>query len=348
MVTMNDIAARAGVSQTTVSFVLSGRENGVKISEETRRRVLSVAQELGYQRNELARAMVTGKSRVIGLLNYDTDQQEHIWAMLGGALDEAALHGYATKIVHLPFEGSREDVLEVIRSCRAWRLDALVSVALWPRELEVLTNEIDSTRCPVAYIENAPDDENAIRVCGDDESGMRAGLEHLVSLGHRRIAFLSGPPDHPVATARVQSFKTLMREMKLPLNAQSIAYSSWGEVKPMEQASIALLNSSRPPTAIFCAGDALAMIAMRVARECGRNVPADLSVLGFGNFLMAKFADPPLSSIRQPFSAMGQVAVKHILSLLEPNSETHLAAVVDTRQSLKSTLVSRQSTGPAA
>jgi LacI family transcriptional regulator len=348
MVTMNDIAARAGVSQTTVSFVLSGRENGVKLSEETRQRVLSVAQEMGYQRNELARAMVTGKSRVIGLLNYDTDQQEHIWAMLGGALDEAALHGYATKIVHLPFDGSREEVLEVIRSCRAWRLDALVSVALWPRELELLANEIDTAQCPVAYIENGPDDKDSIRICGNDESGMRAGLEHLVSLGHRRIAFLSGPQEHPVATTRVESFRAIAREMKLPLSAHSTAYSDWAHIGKIEQAANALLNVPKPPTAIFCIGDAQAMIVMRVARQLGKNVPGDLSVVGYGNFLMSKFADPPLTTIRQPFSAMGQIAIKSILSIIEPKSEAKLPTVDDTNEALKSHLVLRQSTGPAA
>lgn len=360
MVTMNDIAARAGVSQTTVSFVLSGRENGIKLTEETRQRVLSVAQEMGYRRNELARAMVTGKSRVIGLLTYDGhNQQEHTWNMLGGALDEAALHGYATKIVHLPFDGSRAAKLEIIRSCRSWRLDALVSITLWPDDVELLVNEIDAGQCPIAYVENAPPDENAIRICSDDKSGMRTGLEHLTSLGHRRIAFLSGPHDHPIALARVQIFQTMAREMKLTVSVRSTAYSSWNNVGLIEQAAHALLDQSKPPSAIFCAGDGLAMVVMRMVRQLGRSVPADLSVVGFGNFMMARFADPPLTSIKQPFSVMGRVAVKRLLSLIEPKSgdgsqvigspvigsPTFAAA---SPGALGASLVVRQSTGPAA
>ena len=350
MVTMNDIAARAGVSQTTVSFVLSGRDNGIKLTEETRQRVLSVAQEMGYRRNELARAMVTGKSRVIGLLTYDGhNQQEHVWNILGGALDEAALHGYATKIVHLPFEGTREEKLEIIRSCRAWRLDALVSITLWPSELELLVQEIDSTRCPIVYVENAPSDENAIRICSDDEGGMRAGLEHLTALGHRRIAFLSGPDDHPIAIARVQMFQTMAREMKLSVSAHSTAYSSWGDVGLMEQGAQALLNVPKPPSAIFCAGDAIAMIVMRVARQLGKSVPTDLSVIGFANFLMARYADPSLTSIRQPFNTMGSMAIKRLLSLIEPKSVDEPPMIAaSTQDALDASLVVRQSTGPAA
>lgn len=340
--TIWDVARAAGVTDATVSNVLNGKG---RTSETTRQRVLEAAANLGYRRDEVARAMVVGHNRVIGLLTYN-GTPENIANIIGGALDEAATDGYATKILHLPFHGKREDTLEMLQRCRSWRLAGLVAINLKPECLALLHEEMEKSPCPIAHVECAPEGKDAICVYSDDEGAIREALEYVVALGHRQIAYLSGVEGNKIAIKRIEIFRRLAGEMGLPIAAQSTHFSDWGNSEIISQAVLNLLHVPQRPTALLCAGDALAMVALRVARQQGLVVPDDLSVIGFGNFDLVKFSDPALTTISQPFNKMGSVAVKRILSLLSekstlPETNNSSCDILSTR------LIIRESTGPA-
>ncbi|MBC8139375.1 MAG: LacI family DNA-binding transcriptional regulator, partial [Fibrella sp.] len=160
MVTMGDVAARAGVSQATVSFVLGGRADRQKISRETRDRVMKAAGELAYQRNQLARAMVTGKSRIIGVL---TTQQsvDNIVRILTGAMEVASENDYLLKVVHLSYSGVDE---ATIARCLEWRLAGAIVVGFSEETHCRLNDALRENSIPVALVDNVPPLDWGIRI----------------------------------------------------------------------------------------------------------------------------------------------------------------------------------------
>ncbi len=152
MVTMGDVAARAGVSQATVSFVLGGTSDKLKISPQTRERVLEVARELGYQRNQFARAMVTGKSRIIGVLTAP-HSGENIINILTGAMEATSQNDYLHKVLHLSYDGVDD---ATIARCLAWRLAGALIVGLSEEAHSRLNVAFYENKIPVALIDNVP------------------------------------------------------------------------------------------------------------------------------------------------------------------------------------------------
>jgi LacI family transcriptional regulator len=219
-VTIKEIAGVAGCSPRAAAAVLSPGGGTVRVGGETQRRVLEIAREMGYRRNELARAMVSGKSNVIGLLT-SVGGSETVMRIIEGALDEAAARGYITKILRLPYYATLEQVREGVELCTAWQLDGVVAVGLREDVLACLSREIESNRRPVAYIESFPQGSPEIRVGSDDAGGVRLGLEHLAALGHRSIAFLGGAPESSISQGRAHLFAQTCHALGLPVTAAS-------------------------------------------------------------------------------------------------------------------------------
>jgi LacI family transcriptional regulator len=295
IVTMHDIAARAEVSQTTVSFVLNGRTDRASISPETCERVLTAARDLGYQRNQLARAMVTGKSRILSVLTAP-QHGENMARILAGAHEAANQNDYLLKVQYLAgamilgLEESMQDALYAKLS--AWGI-ALVTV--------------DNARC---Y-------EHSLHVSSDNDRGIRQVLQHLIELGHERIAFLGGRPNL-ISLEREQSFRMILTEAGLPVCDPWIRHSSWSNPAVIEEAAVGILTAIEGrPTAVVCASDTAAMVVLRVARARGLRLPADLSVTGFTNSTLSAVADPPLTTVEQPFHAMGHTAATHLVQMAE-------------------------------
>ncbi|HEX8236954.1 MAG TPA: LacI family DNA-binding transcriptional regulator [Abditibacteriaceae bacterium] len=311
--TLKEIAAAAGCSPRAAAAVLNPSNGTVRVGKATHQRVLDIAQELGYRRNEFARAMSIGQSHVIGLLTSESSS-ETISRIMGGALDEAVAQGYVTKILRLPYDAAPEQVSEGVQLCSTWRLDGVVALGLRQDVLACFTREIKHSPRPVAYIESFPENENAICVSSDDVAGIRAALSHLVSLGHERIALLSGDVDSSVSQLRARIFLATLHEMGLPADPQYVVLSNWGDVEIIERAAEQLLDLKPRPTAVLCAADAIAMVTLRLARRRGLALPSQLSVIGYGDSHFAVYADPALTTIAQPFHDMGRIAVQRLLA----------------------------------
>lgn len=309
MVTMTDIARKAGVSRATVSLVLNGKDAAVGIAEETRRRVRAAAEELGYRPNQVARAMVTGRNQVLVFL-VPTPSAEVASRILEGVLREAEEVGYFVKV--LPFSGPVSH--RVIERCVELRPTGVVALYLYGEALNYLYNELTRYRIPAVIVDSSPQMDRGIRVFSDDQDGMRQVLTHLTELGHRRIAFIGGTEASGAAQLRETAYKELLAEWDLP---QPEGYLQRGRfnIEATEQAARTLLAHPERPTAIACVDDRTAMIVERVAWGSGVRVPEELSVTGFADLVMAEYSHPALTTVVQPFEAMGRSAVRHLLSV---------------------------------
>lgn len=339
-VTLKAIAEAVGCSPMVVSVVLNPNGSTVRVSESTRERVLMTAANLGYRRNELARAVATGKTRVIGLLapTFESEMQIQI---LMGAQEIASEHGYLIKLLRIPREA--EKVRDVIAQCASQMLSGVIGISISDTARELLEKEARAHEIPVALLVEAPEQDWAWRISSYDESGIREAVDHLLARGHRHFALLSGPPDSPMANQRQATFRRVFAEKGINLPEEATAEGDWWYPEINQPLIARLLQAIPRPTALLCASDWGAMAGLREARALGFHIPKDLSVIGFGDHKFAHFADPALSSIHQPFFEMGCLAMNTVMGAVtgSPTAETPRSVELPTH------LLTRNSTGPA-
>jgi LacI family transcriptional regulator len=352
VVTQKQIAERLGISRQLVGFALNG---GGTVSARMRRQIQDAAREMGYRPNEIARTMATGRSRVLGFL-VPNPELENVARMLTGALEEAEATDYFVKVLRLR---SETDMREVIERCAALRL-AGVMVGLLPHDrLNRLFAEFDRFGIPVALMDCGHTLPLVPCILSNDLQGCRAALDHLISLGHRRIGFLAGPRGEGSADMREQGYRETMAARGLPVREEDIARGHWGRAPQTDDAALALLNRPAPerPTAVFCVDDKSALVALRIARSLLLFVPGDVSIVGFANLTMAEYSDPPLTTVAQPFSEMGRVAVRRLLTTVaardadetdsgESEEEKENRGIEPSRELLPTRLIVRGSTAP--
>lgn len=337
MITITDIAARAGVSRATVSYVLNARSTQVRISPDTQRRVQEAALELGYQRNELARAVTTGQSRMLGFWVMQS-QHEPVARVLAGAMKEADDNDYFIKM--LGFDNSALDA-QVIERCVAWRVSGIIAIHAPHEALENLYPQLRSTHIPLVLVDSQAERAGSVHIASDQAQGVRSVLAHLVELGHKRIAYIAGreDPGWMISHQRVAAYRAAMREFGLDRHVQ-VLYGNW-DADDTEAATRQLLKmpASRRPTAIACWSDYTAMAVMRAASRMGVRVPDDLSVAGFDDLAVASLLNPPLTTVAQSFEEMGRRAVRRLLGGEEMKGAPD-------EEALATHLVIRESTAP--
>lgn len=330
MITISDIAAKSGVSRATVSYVLNGRDSSVRISDNTRQRVMETAAELGYRRNELARAMTTGKNRMLGFWVMQSNR-EPVVRVLSGAMKEADENGYFIKM--LGFDNGTLDE-RTLERCVEWRLSGIIAIHAPCAAMRELYPQIVKTAIPFVMVDSQQPPIGCLNVAADNEGGMNAVIEHLVSLNHRHIAFLGGRSEREdsISGARERAYRAKMEACGLAACCD-VEYGDWQadfsdwENGVTAQAVRRLLDKNSRPTAIACASDHMAMIVVRLASQQGLKVPDDLSVTGFDDVTVATLYNPPLTTVAQPFEEIGRVAVRHLLQTqngAEPQLPAHL------------------------
>jgi len=344
MITITDVAAKAGVSRATVSYVLNGRDSSVRISDLTRQRVMETATELGYRRNELARAMITGKNRMLGFWVMQSNR-EPVVRVLSGAMKEADENGYFIKMLGLD-NGSLDD--STLARCVEWRLSGIIAIHAPTATMQQLYPKIVDTGIPFVTVDSQESNAGCLNISADNAGGMEAAVQHLLDLGHSRIAFLGGQheADDTISGARERSYRGTMRRAGFEDKVQ-VEHGDWvAEFTDWQQDATAnaarrLLDCPARPTAIVCASDHMAMIVVRLASERGLAVPRDLSVTGFDDVTVATLYNPPLTTVAQPFESVGRAAVRYLLRD-EAGSEAYDPQILPAR------LVVRGSTGPPA
>jgi DNA-binding LacI/PurR family transcriptional regulator len=337
MKTMRDVAVRANVSATTVSVVLNGRQplNG-GISEETRQRVFEAAKELGYRRNAVVQAVISGNTRTLGFLARGVEQ-EFMARVTAGVLDETEAAGYSLQTLRLPDHNLSRSVVD---KCLEMRLAGIITVDLDQEALDHLLGEMRPLNVPVAFLDTSYNRDWGIHVATDDAMGCRQVLRHLTELGHRRIGFIGGEPGRGMAEVREKEYRSAMAEFGLDIPEGYVQCGHW-HLLESQRAATEMLGLANRPTAIFCANDGMALGVQRAGRRLGLEMPRDLSVVGFSDSTAASLGDPFLTTVSQPVAEMGRIAARLVVARLTQPETTSAQEVL-----LPTQLVVRESTAP--
>jgi DNA-binding LacI/PurR family transcriptional regulator len=330
--TSADVAARAGVSRTTVSFVLNGRD--VAISPATRERVFDAARQLGYHPHASARQLAGGRSQTIGLVLRQSAEQiagdPLLAETLRGMTAAARRAGYRVIVEALEPKGGR--YADLLRSGRA---DGLVVSG--PRVDDPDLRDIVRDRFPVVLQGSLPGLDVA-SVDVDNIAGARRAVEHLLSLGHRRIGCVTNAPlAYTAASERLEGYRAALRDADIEPHPDWVVEAAF-DAESGHRAMAALLDRAELD-AVFVASDVVAFGALGALRATRRRVPHDISIVGFDDIPLAAFLDPPLTTIRLPAYELGRAVGTALLD--------RIATPAAPRRTLLPTeLVVRESTGP--
>lgn len=301
-ITSQDVAARAGVSRTTVSYVLNNVETA-NISEQTRQRVLDAADALDYVPNAAAQMLAGHRSHIIGLVFPHTHPHlaTHLFLLqiLEGLMTVVQQQGMRLLIDSV--ESSHESAY--LDLARAKRIDGLILIDV-PAEDRALHRLAHDDFPIVTLGHNHP---NLCSVDVDNEKGAQQAVDHLLAQGHKRIGCITNAPTTTNPNLRLVGYQTALRTAGLALDECLLAEGSY---KPESgfAAMQQLLALSNPPTAVFVASDVVAFGALAAIQERGLRVPADMAVVGFDDVPLARYAQPPLTTVRMPTIEMGQRA----------------------------------------
>jgi LacI family transcriptional regulator len=309
-----DVAELAGVSRTTVSFVLNGVEN-IAIPDETRERVQRAAAELGFRPNAMARSLRGGRSNVLGLLTSDIVTTPYSVEILKGAQDEAMARGQTLLIIDTG--GSAEAAAQAVEHFQAWRVDGLIVAAEYHQPLRPPSAVGSSPTVLVnCFVDpTTPDPPGPIpTILPDEVQGGFAATQALIDAGHRRIGFINGPSAHfPASRGRLKGYRTALRRAGIPFDKTLVREGDWWQESGLMHTA-ALLECDQPPTAIFCANDWMAMGAYEATRDRGLRIPDDLAIVGFDNRIeIAEHMRPGLTTVALPYRQMGARAVQVLL-----------------------------------
>ncbi len=328
--TIADIAAQAGVSKMTVSKVINNRPG---ISEATRQRVLHLVEQLGYTAHPTARALAAGRTNTLGVIVPSLEQQ-YLSEVIRGA-DLSAHAAGINLLISTTLENTAQERLNVARFRNL--VDGLLMVL--PRSLARYADGLRETQVPVVVVAAASGDVPFPLVDADHQAGADAATTYLLSLGHRRIAFLKGRDDTAASLQRRQGHHAALRRAGLrpdPTLERHAGFTQPGGFR----AAQSLLDLQTPPTAIFAANDLSAFGAIEAVRDRGLRVPQDISVIGFDDIPQASQIHPPLTTVRQPLIEMGTAGTDLLLTLLGGQP------VPSERLIMPTELVVRASTGP--
>ncbi|MEH1125887.1 LacI family DNA-binding transcriptional regulator [Micromonospora sp. CPCC 206061] len=330
-VTLTDVARRAGVSIATASKALNARD---EVAPETRRRVLAAADELSFQPNVLARGLISGRTRTIGLLTDELAGRFSIPILLGV---ENALGSEQMSVLLCDARGDAIRRRHYIRTLLARQVDGFIILGDSNDVRPSLTGDIP---VPVVYVYGESDDPDDLSLLADDADGARLATEHLVSLGRRNIAHITGPETYRAARDRVASLRKVLDGAGLSLVGGEPLYGEWSQ-RWGRHAARMLLSSYPEIDAIFCGNDQIATGVANTLRDLGRRIPDDVSIVGYDNWHeFASDCQPPLTTVDLNLQQLGETAVKHLFAALDGQPTSGVI-----RQPCR--LVVRDSTGPA-
>jgi DNA-binding LacI/PurR family transcriptional regulator len=312
MTTIDKVAKMAGVSAATVSKVLNNRSY---VSAETRARVERVIAETGFIPSQRARGLSKQRSSILGLLiPYTPDQlfaDPHLLECMRGIEDTANAHDY-----NLLLSTARAPADAASACVRLLRSDVIDgAIVLETSDLRPFAEALDQQDAPMVVI-GYPLGGTSHAVHADDYGGARRALQHLLSLGHRRIGVVGSVVRPFAIEERMRGVRDQLAEAGLVLNQQLVVDGDFTSASG-ERAGQAMLELLEPPTAIFALNDRMAAGVMRAAAARGQAIPADLSVIGFDDIPIAALLEPALTTVRQPGFALGQAAAAAIFTLLD-------------------------------
>ena len=311
MVRLKDIAQQAGVSVMTVSKVL---RDAPDISVETKGRIRLLAQQMGYVPDSMAQSLRTRKTKLLGLVI--PAMTNPIFVRIWMAVEERAFEaGYQVIVAHSFNKPEREE--SAIRQLLSRRVDGLLISPLYRLDPAVsIYRELHQRAVPVVILDHpAPFCAQFACVETDDVEASMGITRHLIGLGHKHIAFFTGPAAAPWAQERLEGYRRALREAQLAMDDR-LVFAAGGTIEEGAQAAEQFLREKPPVTAIQAVNDMVAMGAGNHLLNQGLRIPFDLSLTGFGNFLASEYFRVPLTTARQPKYRLGCLAVETLLGLI--------------------------------
>jgi DNA-binding LacI/PurR family transcriptional regulator len=323
-VSIKDIAKSAGVSHSTVSRALS---DSPLVSDETKARIQRLAQEMGYSPNTLARSLVTRQTYTVGVV-VTTIADPFVAEVVHGI--EATAHDYSYTVILSSSGAQPEREIAAVEMLRSKRVDGVIVTS--SRVGALYIEHLERIGVPIVLINNHNESSGryTFTVTVDNRHGGYLATEHLVQLGHRRIAYVTAPADHSSDLDRMAGYRQALIAGEIEPDPALIVPGN-GRADGGERALPALMELSEPPSAVFCYNDMTAIGLMHAARRVGLPVPRDMAVVGFDDIPFASYFYPPLTTIAQPKVEMGRLAMKMALSLMtigEENREEELSNIV--------------------
>ena len=305
-VTIRDIAKLSGVSYSTVSRALSGAD---VVNVATRSRVLEAAERLGYVVNRQARSLAGGGHQVIGLLVHGLES-DYFGQILKG-VDEALAQANFEMMLFTTHRHRDKEIGHVTRMMSGLT-DGLLIVS--PEGHQEYIRSLQEKAVPYVLVDVSAADEG-VTVSATNAKGAYDATHYLLMLGHRRIGFVTGNLNLPVAVQRLEGYRRALEEFDLPFDAGLVREGDFRQERGRE-AALELLSRSPRPTAIFASNDESAFGVLGAAESLGFSVPNELSVVGFDDLPISKHLHPKLTTVRQPIREMGNVAAKLLLEQL--------------------------------
>lgn len=307
MGTIYDLAKKTGFSITTVSKALNNYKD---VSKKTRAKILQAAEEMDYLPNAHAQSLSTKKSWAIGVMFSEANEVGMKHPFFNGIIESfrhaTEEHGYDLIFVSRNLRNRDMSYLEhfkhravdgIVVICSD-RMDEQVQ-ELMQSDIPIVVVDMDSANCSVVY--------------SDNTAGARLAVEYLYGLGHRAIAHIAGDSSIDAGAARIKGYELAMHALELPIQPGYLVNAGFFSVEEGKQAMEKLLQLESPPTAVFVAGDQMAIGAIEAVHEYGLRVPEDISIIGYDDIEMIKYITPKLTTIRQDTDEIGEAAAELLL-----------------------------------
>jgi DNA-binding LacI/PurR family transcriptional regulator len=325
---MSDVGRLAGVSHQTVSRVINGSPH---VRPETRAKVLAAMEQLGYRPNPVARALVTGRSKTLGVVSFDTTLYGPASTLFG---IERAAHEEGYFIIVASLEAlNRASVVDAVERLRRQGVEGILVIAPHAEASEALLHAPSDV--PLVAAEAGPDRAMPV-VAVDQFAGAATATRHLLDLGHETVWHVTGPPNFIESRQRREGWRATLEAAGAAPPEPLI-----GDWSPGAGYELGKQLSADPAvTAVFVANDQMALGVLRAMHEAGRSVPDELSVVGFDDIPEAAYFQPPLTTVRQDFIEMGRRSLRTLLGTIETGRRVPSGSLVPPE------LIVRGSTGP--
>lgn len=325
--TIRDVARQAGVSHQTVSRVINGSAD---VLPETRALVEAAIEQMGYRPSAIARSMARGQTHTLACISPNLTDFTFA-SVIEGAEMEARQHDYFMLSSSAADPQAFRDLVDELVGHS--RVDGLIVINPYADE----RFEYIPQNFPLVFVGARSHDSNICSVSLDDEKVAYEATRHLLSLGHTRIALVTGPMEEDCSQDRAEGYARALHEAGLPVDKSMIVEGDWTATSGQD-ALLSFAEQGRVPSAVFAQNDRMAMGVMHAARDMNIHVPNQLAVIGVDDMPLASYFDPPLTTMRQDIPRIGQEAARMLVDILQGRNST------PRQLKLTAQLVVRQST----
>lgn len=327
---IKDIARLAKVSHSTVSRAL---RNSPLINRRTTEKIQRIARESGYRVSAVARGLVTQRTKTVGVV-VTAIADPFVSEVVSGIEETANDHGYSVFLAESKADPDRE--IRVVHSFAEQRVDGIVVTSSRVGSLHFQL--LAEMKVPIMLVNNQYPGDSVHSVMIQNMEASRQATQHLIRLGHRRIAYVGDRFGYQSDAERLAGYREALEQAGLPFLLELVVHGD-GKPEGGMTAMRALLGLPQPPTAVFCYNDMSALGALRCLHSDRLSVPQDMSLVGFDDLFIASYTQPPLTTVRQPRRQMGLLAMESLLKLMSGQESAGTISV-------PAELIVRESTAP--